>query len=186
MHARALEGGGGVRSRRHGAPKQLYRFLEAIGQLRHLDTMENLGFDEPDYFPSDDDEAGREGRVEMASALAEMGVPPDDRIAIVGAVATHRPFADAAVADAPYPTAPVPTCTIELPKRAPETRSAWVSAWHPTVLETTPEALETALEDLVMHFKQEVCFHRPLPTALSKALYLHSPLQSPLQSPLDS
>ena len=52
--------------------------LEAIGQLRHLDTMENLGFDEPDYFPSDDDEAGREGRVEMASALAEMGVPPDD------------------------------------------------------------------------------------------------------------
>jgi hypothetical protein len=53
------------------------------------------------------------------------------------------------------PASPVPECTIELPKRAAESRSSWAYKWHGTLLEITPEELETALEDLTMRFKQE-------------------------------
>jgi hypothetical protein len=37
------------------------------------------------------------------------------------------------------PMTPVPSCSIELPKRAAESRSSWVYKWHPTVLHATPE-----------------------------------------------
>ena len=40
---------------------------------------------------------------------------------------------------APLPMAPVPSCSIELPKRAAESRSSWVYKWHPTVMHATPE-----------------------------------------------
>ena len=52
-----------------------------------------------------------------------------------------------------------PCCTVELPKRAAEGRTRWVHAWHPTVLEETPEGLEGMLEELVMRFKRERAYY---------------------------
>ena len=50
---------------------------------------------------------------------------------------------------------PLPSCTIELPRRVSDARSNWVHKWHPTALTETPEALESMLAELIISFKFE-------------------------------
>jgi thiol-disulfide isomerase/thioredoxin len=61
-----------------------------------------------------------------------------NRRAALRARVVHARSLDGSLSGA-LPMTPVPSCSIELPKRAAESRSSWVYKWHPTVLHATPE-----------------------------------------------